>query len=552
MNSNKVKIGADKAAHRSLFKSLGWIDEQFDRPLIGVVSAKSEIVPGHIHLDTIVNAVKEGVLMAGGMPVVVPAIGVCDGIAMGHSGMKYSLVTRELIADSVECMAKAHAFDALVLVPSCDKIIPGMMMGAARVNIPTVVCCGGAMLNGVVGDKKISLSNMFEASGALKAGKMTEDELKCYENNACPTCGSCSGMFTANSMSCVMEAVGMALQGNGTVPAVYSERIRIAKRSGMQIMDTLAKNIRPSDILTKEAFDNAITVDMALGCSTNTVLHLPAIANEVGLKIDLDVINEISEKTPNLCKLAPAGEHFMEDLYRAGGVYAVMNELKQANLLHNDLITVTGKTIGESVEGVLVSDESVIRPLDNPYSLTGGLAILKGNLAPDGCVVKRSAVAKEMLINTATAKVFDSEEESIVAIHSNKIVPGDIVVIRYEGPKGGPGMREMLMPTATIAGMGLDKSVALITDGRFSGATRGASIGHVSPEAQAGGTIALVRDGDKISIDMTKYSIKLEVSDEELAKRKAEWKPKEKKLEGYHARYAKLVSSADEGAIFKI
>ncbi|MFA6866020.1 MAG: dihydroxy-acid dehydratase [Clostridia bacterium] len=552
MNSDKVKVGADKAAHRSLFKSLGWIDEQIARPMIGIVSAQSEIVPGHIHLESIANAVKEGVLMAGGMPVVIPAIGVCDGIAMGHEGMKYSLVTRELIADSVECMAKAHAFDALVLVPSCDKIIPGMIMGAARVNIPTIVCCGGAMLNGLVNGKKISLSNMFEAAGAMQAGKMTSEELCDYENNACPTCGSCSGMFTANSMSCVMEAIGMALKGNGTIPAVFSERIRLAKKSGMQIMEVLKQNIRPSDILTEKAFENAITVDMALGCSTNSILHIPAIASEVGIKIDLDVVNQISERTPNLCKLSPAGEHFIVDLFYAGGVFAVMNQLTKKNLLNTDLPTVSGKTIGEEIANCKTFDTKVIRPIENPYSITGGLAILKGNLAPQGCVVKRSAVAPEMLVNKSKAKCFNSEEESIKAIMDNKIKAGDIVVIRYEGPKGGPGMREMLMPTATIAGMGLDKEVALITDGRFSGATRGACIGHVSPEAQAGGTIALVEDGDVISIDMIKYTINLEVSDEELARRRSNWKPIDRKLSGYHARYAMMVSSADEGAIFKI
>ena len=549
MNSDKVKCGLDKAAHRSLFKALGWTDDDLKKPVIGIVSAKSEIVPGHMHLDGIVNAVKEGVLSAGGKPVVIPAIGVCDGIAMGHEGMKYSLVTRELIADSVECMAKAHAFDGLVLVPSCDKIVPGMVMGALRVNIPSIAVCGGAMLNGVVGNKKISLSNMFEAAGAVTCGKITQNELNEYENNACPTCGSCSGMFTANSMACVLEAMGFALKGNGTVPAVYSERLRLANKTGVQIMKLLELNIHPSDILTKEAFENAITVDMALGCSTNTVLHLPAIANEAGIKIDLDVINQISERTPNLCKLAPAGEHFMSDLYFAGGVYAVMNRLKSAKLLHENLITITGKTIGENVENEAVKNDDVIRPLDNPYSKTGGLAILKGNLAPDGCVVKRSAVAPEMQVNKGIARVFDSEEEAISAILGGKIKGGDIVVIRYEGPKGGPGMREMLMPTASIAGMGLDKEVALLTDGRFSGATRGASIGHCSPEAQEGGPIALVKDGDIISIDMNKYKIELEVSSEELAKRKAQWKPKDRKLTGYLKRYANSVKSASTGAI---
>lgn len=552
MNSDKVKVGLDKAAHRSLFKSLGWTDEQLKLPVVGIVSAKSEIVPGHMHLDTVVNAVKEGVLMAGGMPVVVPAIGVCDGIAMGHSGMNYSLVTRELIADSVECMAKAHAFDALVLVPSCDKIIPGMVMGATRVNIPTIAVCGGAMLNGEVDGKKISLSNMFEAAGAVSSGKMTECELCEYENSACPTCGSCSGMFTANSMSCMLEAVGLALKGNGSIPAVYSERLRLAKQSGMQIIELWKKNICPKDILTPLSFRNAITVDMALGCSTNTVLHLPALASEAGFKLELNTFNEISDVTPNLCKLAPAGTHFMSDLYFAGGVYSAMKELANAGLIIEDLLTVSGKSIGENIAASKIKNTDVIRTVANPYSKTGGLAILKGNLAPAGCVVKRSAVAENMIKNRAVAKVFDSEEESIAAIMGGKITSGDIVVIRYEGPKGGPGMREMLMPTATIAGMGLDKTVALLTDGRFSGATRGASIGHVSPEAADGGPIALVQDGDVINIDMVKYTINLEVSDQELTKRKANWKPKVKPLSGYLARYAKMVSSADEGAIFKI
>lgn len=552
MNSDKVKVGLDKAAHRSLFKSLGWTDEQLKLPIVGVVSAKSEIVPGHMQLDSVVNAVKEGVLMAGGMPVVIPAIGVCDGIAMGHSGMNYSLVTRELIADSVECMAKAHALDALVLVPSCDKIVPGMVMGATRVNIPTIVACGGAMLNGEVDGKKISLSNMFEAAGAVSSGKMTECELYEYENCACPTCGSCSGMFTANSMACMLEAVGLALKGNGSIPAVYSDRVRLAKQSGVKIMELWKKNICPKDILTPLSFRNAITVDMALGCSTNTVLHLSAIAAEAGFKLELDTFNEISDVTPNLCKLAPAGTHFMSDLYLAGGVYAVMKELADAGLIIKDLLTVSGKSIGENIADAMVKNSDVIRTVANPYSKTGGLAILKGNLAPAGCVVKRSAVSENMIKNRAVAKVYDSEEESIAAIMSGKIKSGDIVVIRYEGPKGGPGMREMLMPTATIAGMGLDKTVALLTDGRFSGATRGASIGHVSPEAADGGPIALVEDGDIINIDMVKYTINLEVSDEELSRRKANWKPKAKQLSGYLARYAKMVSSADEGAIFKI
>lgn len=551
MKSDNVKKGIDKAAHRSLMKALGWTDEEITKPIIGIVSAKSEIVPGHMHLDTIVTAVKEGVYAAGGMPVVVPAIGVCDGIAMGHEGMKYSLVTRELIADSVECMAKAHAFDALVLVPNCDKIVPGMVMGALRVNVPSIVVSGGPMLNGFACGKKISLSDMFEAAGAVTSGKMTMQQLHEYEDNACPTCGSCSGMFTANSMNCVMEAVGFALKGNGTIPAVYSQRIRLAKETGAAIMRVLKENLCPRDIFTTKAFKNIIAVDMALGCSTNTALHLPALAHEAGIKLPLSFFNEISEKVPNLCKLAPAGKHFMSDLYYAGGVYAVMKELLDAGLIDGDLKTVTGKTVAENIADAVVTDPEVIRPVSDPYSASGGLAVLFGNLAPDGCVVKRSAVAPEMLVNRSRARVFDSEDDSIKAILGGKIKPGDIVVIRYEGPKGGPGMREMLMPTASIAGMGLDKSVALITDGRFSGATRGASIGHVSPEAAEGGPIGLVRDGDVISIDMNKYSITLEVSEEELAKRRKEQKPPVKNLSGYLKRYAALVTSADKGAVFK-
>ena len=551
MKSDNVKVGLDKAAHRSLLKALGWTDEEIKMPVVGIVSAQSEIVPGHMHLNNIVSAVKEGVSSAGGMPVVVPAIGVCDGIAMGHEGMKYSLVTRELIADSVECMAKAHAFDALVLVPNCDKIVPGMMMGALRVNIPTIVISGGPMLNGQACGHKISLSNMFEAAGAVTAGKMTQEELLEYENNACPTCGSCSGMFTANSMNCVMEAVGIAIKGNGTVPAVYSERIRMAKTTGRLALELIKKNIRPRDIFTEEAFKNIIAVDMALGCSSNTALHLPALAHEAGLTLPLDYFNEISEKIPNVCKLAPAGAHFMSDLYYAGGVYAVMKQMLDAGMINGDLLTVTGKTVKENLEGAIVKDSTVIRPLDNPYSKTGGLAILKGNLAPDGCVVKRSAVAPEMLVNKGRARVFNSEEESIEAIMGGKIKPGDIVVIRYEGPKGGPGMREMLMPTASIAGMGLDKTVALITDGRFSGATRGASIGHVSPEAAEGGPIGLVEEGDIIAIDMNKYTINVEVSDEELARRRAKFTPVVKPVSGYLKRYSALVTSADKGAVFK-
>ena len=551
MRSDNVKKGLDKAAHRSLMKGLGWTDEEIKKPLIGIVSAESEIVPGHMHLGAVAAAVKEGVAAAGGKGVIVPAIGVCDGIAMGHEGMKYSLVTRELIADSVECMAMAHGFDALVLVPNCDKIVPGMVMGALRVNLPAVVVSGGPMLNGYACGKKISLSDMFEAAGAVTSGKMSEEELAEYENNACPTCGSCSGMFTANSMNCVMEAAGFALKGNGTVPAVYSERLRLAKETGAAVMRALDKNIRPRDIFTLEAFKNIIAVDMALGCSTNTALHLPALAHEAGVQLPLSLFNEISERVPNLCKLAPAGKHFMSDLYFAGGVYAVMKELLDAGLLDGGLLTVTGRTVEENIGGASVRDAEVIRPIDKPYSPTGGLAVLKGNLAPDGCVVKRSAVAPEMLVNRGTARVFDSEDDSIKAILGGRIKPGDIVVIRYEGPKGGPGMREMLLPTASIAGMGLDKSVALITDGRFSGATRGASIGHVSPEAAEGGPIGLVCDGDVISIDMVNYSINLEISDEEMTRRRKQFKPVIKPVSGYLKRYAAQVTSADKGAVFK-
>ena len=533
MNSDKAKIGLDKAAHRSLMKALGFTDEEISLPLIGIVSAQSDIIPGHTELNKIAEAVKAGVRLAGGNPVTVPAIGVCDGIAMGHEGMKYSLVTRELIADSVECLAKAHAFDAMVLVPNCDKIVPGMLMAAARVNIPAIVCAGGPMLNGYIKGERISVTEMFEAAGAVKSGKIKAEELCDYESKACPTCGSCAGMFTANSMNCVTEALGMALEGNGTVPMVYSERLRLAKHSGMKVMELLKKNIRPRDILTEKAFENAFTVDMALGCSTNTVLHIPAIAREAGVKIDLSLINKVSETTPNVCKLAPAGRHFMVDLYHAGGVYAVMKQL------------------ADKVAHAKVLDKTVIRPMDDPYSVTGGLAILKGNLAPDGCVVKRSAVAPEMLVNTGTAVVFDSEEEAIKGITGGAVKSGDVVVIRYEGPKGGPGMREMLMPTATICGMGLDKTVALITDGRFSGATRGAAIGHVSPEAAVGGPIGLVKNGDKIAIDMKNYSIELLVGEEELAKRRAEFTPVVHETSGYLARYARMVSSADEGAVLK-
>lgn len=551
MLSDRAKIGHDKAAHRSLMKALGWTDEEIKLPLVGIVSAQSDIIPGHTELNKIAEAVKAGVRLAGGNPVVVPAIGVCDGIAMGHEGMKYSLVTRELIADSVECLAKAHAFDAMVLIPNCDKIVPGMLMAAARVNIPAIVCSGGPMLPGYIKGERISVTEMFEAAGAIKSGKIKEEELPLYESAACPTCGSCAGMFTANSMNCVTEALGMALEGNGTVPAAYSERLRLAKHSGMQVMRLLEKNIRPRDIMTEKAFENAITMDMALGCSTNTVLHIPAIAHDAGVKFELETINKVSEKTPNLCKLAPAGHHFMVDLYHAGGVYAVMKRLSDNGLLNTELITVTGETVKENIKNAKVLNDEIIRPFDKPYSATGGLAILKGNLAPHGCVVKRSAVAQEMLVNTGIAKVYDSEESAIKGITGGEITHGDIVVIRYEGPKGGPGMREMLMPTATICGMGLDKSVALITDGRFSGATRGASIGHVSPEAADGGPIGLVKNGDKIAIDMKNYSINLLVDDKELENRKKDFKPVVHEAEGYLARYRKLVSSADEGAILK-
>ncbi len=550
MRSDRVKTGPDKAPHRSLFKAMGWTDEELKRPIVGIISAQSEIVPGHIHLNTLVEAVKAGIYMNGGVPVVVPAIGVCDGIAMGHIGMKYSLVTRELIADSTECMATAHAFDAMVLVPNCDKIVPGMIMGAARVNVPTMVISGGPMLKGVSANKEISLSNMFEAVGSYRAGNMSMDELTDYENNACPTCGSCSGMFTANSMNCMMEALGMALPGNGTVPAVYAERVRMAKQTGMQIMEVLKAGLKPSDIMTEKAFRNAVTIDMALGCSTNTILHLPAIANELGIKIDLDEVNNISENTPNLCKLSPAGHHFIENLFAAGGVQAVMKELAKKELLNLDIPTVTLQTMGENISKAANKDETVIRTIDNPYSATGGIAILKGNIAPDGCVVKRSAVAPEMLVHSGKARVFNSEEEATDAIDAGMINKGEVLVIRYEGPKGGPGMREMLSPTAKLAGMGLDKDVALITDGRFSGATRGASIGHVSPEAAEGGIIGLVEDGDIIAIDMTKYSIELKVSDDVLATRRANHiMPEPKVKTGYLSRYAKLVTSANTGAV---
>ena len=550
MNGNFYCEGVDKAPQRSLFHALGMTKEEMERPLVGIVSSYNEIVPGHMNIDKIVEAVKLGVAMAGGTPVVFPAIAVCDGIAMGHKGMKYSLVTRDLIADSTECMALAHHFDALVMIPNCDKNVPGLLMAAARVNVPTVFVSGGPMLAGHVKGKKTSLSSMFEAVGSYAAGKFTLEDVEEFENNACPTCGSCSGMYTANSMNCLTEVLGMGLRGNGTIPAVYSERIKLAKQAGMAVMDMYRKNIRPRDIMTADAFENALTADMALGCSTNSMLHLPAIANECGIKIDLDMVNQISARTPNICHLAPAGHAYMEDLNEAGGIYAVLNELTKKNLLHTDVMTVTGKTMAENIKGCINKNTDIIRPIDQPYSETGGIAVLKGNLAPNRCVVKRSAVAKEMLVHKGPAKVFNSEEESIAAITGGKIVKGDVVVIRYEGPAGGPGMREMLSPTSAIAGMGLDKDVALITDGRFSGATRGAAIGHVSPEAVNGGTIAYVQDGDIISIDIPNHSIQLEVSDEELAERKKTTKILVKEnLTGYLKRYSKMVSSADQGAI---
>ena len=550
MSSNFYCDGVDKAPQRSLFNALGMTKEEMQRPLVGIVSSYNEIVPGHMNIDKIVEAVKLGVAMAGGTPVVFPAIAVCDGIAMGHTGMKYSLVTRDLIADSTECMALAHHFDALVMIPNCDKNVPGLLMAAARVNVPTVFVSGGPMLAGHVKGKKTSLSSMFEAVGSYAAGKFTLEDVEEFENKACPTCGSCSGMYTANSMNCLTEVLGMGLKGNGTIPAVYSERIKLAKQAGMAVMDMYRKNIRPRDIMTAEAFENALTADMALGCSTNSMLHLPAIANECGIKIDLDMVNEISARTPNICHLAPAGHAYMEDLNEAGGIYAVLNELTKKNLLHTDVMTVTGHTMAENIRGCINKNPDIIRPIDQPYSETGGIAVLKGNLAPDRCVVKRSAVAKEMLVHRGPAKVFNSEEEAIAAITGGKIVKGDVVVIRYEGPAGGPGMREMLSPTSAIAGMGLDKDVALITDGRFSGATRGAAIGHVSPEAVNGGTIAYVQDGDIISIDIPNHSIQLEVSDEELAERKKTTKILVKEnLTGYLKRYSKMVSSADKGAI---
>ena len=553
MKSDAVKTGMQQAPHRSLFNALGMTEEEMKKPMVGIVSSYNEIVPGHMNLDKIVEAVKLGVAMAGGTPVVFPAIAVCDGIAMGHIGMKYSLVTRDLIADSTECMALAHQFDALVMVPNCDKSVPGLLMAAARINVPTVFVSGGPMLAGHVKGHKTSLSSMFEAVGAYTAGTITEEDVKEYERKTCPTCGSCSGMYTANSMNCLTEVLGMGLKGNGTIPAVYSERIKLAKHAGMQVMEMYRRNIRPRDIMTKEAFMNAMTMDMALGCSTNSMLHLPAIAHEAGVDLNVDIANEISARTPNLCHLAPAGPTYMEDLNEAGGIYAVMNEISKKGLLNLDCMTVTGKTVGENIKNCPNLNPEVIRPVENPYSQTGGIAILKGNLAPDSAVVKRSAVAPEMLKHEGPARVFDCEEDAIAAIKGGKIVAGDVVVIRYEGPKGGPGMREMLNPTSAIAGMGLGSTVALITDGRFSGASRGASIGHASPEAAVGGPIALVEEGDRISIDIDNHSLNVLVSDEELEARRAKWQPREPKVtSGYLARYASLVTSADKGAILQV
>ncbi len=551
MRSDNAKAGMQQAPARSLFRALGLTDEEMERPLVGIVRSYNEIVPGHMNLDKIVDAVKQGVAMAGGTPIVFPAIAVCDGIAMGHVGMKYSLVTRDLIADSTECMALAHQFDALVMVPNCDKNVPGLLMAAARLNIPTVFVSGGPMLAGHVKGEKRSLSSMFEAVGSYAAGTMTEEDVKEFECKVCPTCGSCSGMYTANSMNCLTEVLGMGLRGNGTIPAVYSERLVLAKHAGMAVMDMLKKNICPRDIMTEAAFRNALTMDMALGCSTNSMLHLPAIAHEAGVELNVDIANEISSKTPNLCHLAPAGHTYMEDLNEAGGIYAVMNEISKLGLLNLDCMTVTGKTVGENIKNCVNKNPEVIRPVENPYSKTGGIAVLRGNLAPDSCVVKRSAVAPEMLVHEGPARVFDSEDDAIAAIKGGKIVAGDVVVIRYEGPKGGPGMREMLNPTSAIVGMGLGSTVALITDGRFSGASRGASIGHVSPEAAAGGPIGLVEEGDIIAIDINANTINMKVSDEELARRRANWTPKTKEVTGYLKRYAALVTSADKGAILK-
>lgn len=553
MKSDQVKKGVERAPHRSLFNALGMTEEELDRPLIGVVNSYNEIVPGHMNLDKIAEAVKKGIYLAGGTPVEIPAIAVCDGIAMNHTGMKYSLVTRELICDSTECLANAHQFDGLVMIPNCDKNVPGLLMAAARINVPTIFVSGGPMLAGRRLDgKQTCLSSLFEAVGQYNAGKITAEKLKEFEEKACPTCGSCSGMYTANSMNCLTEVLGMGLKGNGTIPAVYSERIRLAKHAGMQIMELVKKDIKPRDIMTKDAFLNALTVDMALGCSTNSMLHLPAIAYEAGVELNLEIANEISQHTPNLCHLAPAGDTFMEDLNEAGGVYAVMNELDQLGILHTDVLTCTTKTLKENIEGCVNLNPEIIRPVDNPYMKTGGIAVLKGNLAPDSCVVKQSAVAKEMLQHTGPARVFDCEEDAIAAIRAGKIVAGDVVVIRYEGPKGGPGMREMLSPTSEIAGMGLDKDVALITDGRFSGATRGASIGHVSPEAAVGGPIGLVKEGDMIEIDIINHRIELLVSDEELEERRKNFKPKLPVVKGYLKKYASMVTSANTGAVLKV
>ena len=553
MKSDNVKKGVERAPHRSLFNALGFTEEELDRPLIGVVNSYNEIVPGHMNLDKITEAVKKGIYLAGGTPIEVPAIAVCDGIAMNHTGMKYSLVTRELIADSTECLANAHQFDGLVMVPNCDKNVPGLLMAAARLNIPTIFVSGGPMLAGRRLDgKQTCLSSLFEAVGQFNAGKMSEEKLKEFEEKACPTCGSCSGMYTANSMNCLTEVLGMGLKGNGTIPAVYSERIRLAKHAGMQIMKLVEKDIKPRDIMNEKAFLNALTVDMALGCSTNSMLHLPAIAYEAGVNLNLEIANEISKKTPNLCHLAPAGDTFMEDLNDAGGVYAVMNELDKLGILHSDVMTCTTKTLKENIEGCVNLDSNIIRPVENPYSVTGGIAVLKGNLAPDSCVVKQSAVAPEMMKHTGPARVFDSEEDAITAIRAGKIVAGDVVVIRYEGPKGGPGMREMLSPTSEIAGMGLDKDVALITDGRFSGATRGASIGHVSPEAAVGGPIAFVNEGDMIEIDIPNHSINVLVDAKEFEERKKDFVPKVNPVKGYLKKYASMVTSANTGAVLKV
>lgn len=552
MRSNVIKKGIERAPHRSLFKAMGYTDEEIERPLIGVVNSVNEIVPGHIHLNNIAEAVKAGIRLAGGTPVEFGCIGICDGIAMGHEGMKYSLASRELIADSCEAMALAHSFDGMVFIPNCDKIVPGMLMAAARVNVPSIFISGGPMLSINKDGNQLDLNSVFEAVGSFKAGTMTEEEVLEYENNACPGCGSCSGMFTANSMNCLTEVLGLGLPGNGTIPAVYAERIRLAKKAGMKIMELVEKDIKPSDILVPEAFENALAVDMALGCSTNSVLHLPAIAHSAGINLNLDMINSISERVPNLCKLAPSGPYHVQDLYMAGGVQAVMKELSKKELLHLELITVTGKTIAENIKKAVVKDRNVIRDIEQPYSKTGGIAILKGNIAPSGAVVKRAAVAEEMLCHSGPARVFDSEDEAIEAIYGGKINKGDVVIIRYEGPKGGPGMREMLGPTSAIAGMGLDKDVALITDGRFSGASRGASIGHVSPEAAEGGPIAAVRDGDIININIPKGKLEVKLTQQEINERMRTWKEPEPKIKkGYLARYARLVSSADKGAVLE-